>query len=251
MNSHHTRHEPRDFLHGRSYPVICTNSTLDTAMKPSPAIAADSDLYPYLLVNIGSGVSILKVDSEASSQRVSGSSLGGGTFWGLCRLLTRVRAFDEMLELSMRGDNSKVPRWSLAPACPLSCCAACLTTNDTVPAAPCAVWLMLMSPCFASPETPSTDDQAKARVHRDSQISSSAVKSLCDAGRHAGGRHLRRQGLLQHRPQRQHHRQQLRQGHRTCVAATKLPACCMRTCGLTRFCIFGRHVWQASGSRPA
>ena len=72
------------------------------------AVAADSDLYPYLLVNIGSGVSILKVDSEQSSQRVSGSSLGGGTFWGLCRLLTRVRAFDEMLELSMRGDNSKV-----------------------------------------------------------------------------------------------------------------------------------------------
>ena len=58
-------------------------------------------------MNIGSGVSILKVDSESSSQRVSGSSLGGGTFWGLCRLLTRVRAFDEMLELSMRGDNSK------------------------------------------------------------------------------------------------------------------------------------------------
>jgi hypothetical protein len=72
--------------------------------------AADSDLFPYLLVNIGSGVSILKVDSDQSSQRVSGSSLGGGTFWGLCRLLTRVRAFDEMLELSMRGDNSKVWR---------------------------------------------------------------------------------------------------------------------------------------------
>ena len=72
--------------------------------------AADSDLFPYLLVNIGSGVSMLKVDSESSSERVSGSSLGGGTFWGLCRLLTRVKNFDEMLELSMRGDNSKVRR---------------------------------------------------------------------------------------------------------------------------------------------
>ncbi|KAL3145762.1 hypothetical protein ABBQ38_015142 [Trebouxia sp. C0009 RCD-2024] len=70
--------------------------------------AADCDLYPYLLVNIGSGVSLLKVEGDGQYERVSGSSLGGGTFWGLCRLLTRCKSFDEMLELSMRGDNSKV-----------------------------------------------------------------------------------------------------------------------------------------------
>ena len=44
---------------------------------------------------------------EGQFSRVSGSSLGGGTFWGLCRLLTKCRGFDEMLELSMRGDNAK------------------------------------------------------------------------------------------------------------------------------------------------
>ena len=70
--------------------------------------AADSDLYPYLLVNIGSGVSMLKVSGDGNYERVSGSSLGGGTFWGLCRLLTKCRGFDEMLELSAKGDNSKV-----------------------------------------------------------------------------------------------------------------------------------------------
>ncbi|KAK9799347.1 hypothetical protein WJX73_008823 [Symbiochloris irregularis] len=69
---------------------------------------ADSELYPYLLVNVGSGVSMIKVTGNGQFERVSGSSMGGGTFWGLCRLLTRVRAFDEMLELSMQGDNSKV-----------------------------------------------------------------------------------------------------------------------------------------------
>jgi hypothetical protein len=37
---------------------------------------AGSGLFPYLLVNIGSGVSILKVDGPDSYQRVSGSSLG-------------------------------------------------------------------------------------------------------------------------------------------------------------------------------
>ena len=59
-------------------------------------------------MNIGSGVSLLKVEGDGQYERVSGSNLGGGTFWGLCRLLTRCKGFDEMLELSMRGDNSKV-----------------------------------------------------------------------------------------------------------------------------------------------
>lgn len=69
-----------------------------------------ADLYPYLLVNIGSGVSIVKVEGEGQYERVSGSSLGGGTFWGLCRLLTKVKNFDEMLELSMKGNNQNVGR---------------------------------------------------------------------------------------------------------------------------------------------
>ena len=78
--------------------------------------AADSDLYPYLLVNIGSGVSMLKVSGDGNYERVSGSSLGGGTFWGLCRLMTKCRGFDEMLELSAKGDNSKVSCQYTSPA---------------------------------------------------------------------------------------------------------------------------------------
>ncbi|KAG2443313.1 hypothetical protein HYH02_009380 [Chlamydomonas schloesseri] len=68
----------------------------------------DSDVYPYLLVNIGSGVSMVKVSGYGSFERVSGSSIGGGTFWGLCQLLTQRTNFDEMLELSMCGDNASV-----------------------------------------------------------------------------------------------------------------------------------------------
>lgn len=78
--------------------------------------AVDSELFPYLLVNIGSGVSIIRVDGPGEGQhtRVSGSSVGGGTFWGLCRLLTGRRDFDEMLELSMQGNNANVS-WVLLP----------------------------------------------------------------------------------------------------------------------------------------
>ena len=65
-------------------------------------------IYPYLLVNIGSGVSILKVDGPRSYQRVGGTSLGGGTLWGLLSLLTGARSFDDMLEQAGHGDNANV-----------------------------------------------------------------------------------------------------------------------------------------------
>lgn len=64
--------------------------------------------YPYLLANIGSGVSFLKVSGSRDYERVGGTSLGGGTLWGLLSLLTGARSFDEMLELAARGDNTKV-----------------------------------------------------------------------------------------------------------------------------------------------
>lgn len=63
---------------------------------------------PCLLVNIGSGVSIIKVDDFGKFERVSGTSLGGGTLWGLLSLLTDADSFDEMLELSEKGDNGTV-----------------------------------------------------------------------------------------------------------------------------------------------
>ncbi|XP_046852774.1 4'-phosphopantetheine phosphatase-like isoform X2 [Xenia sp. Carnegie-2017] len=67
-----------------------------------------SDLFPYLLVNIGSGVSILKVDSFDSFVRVGGTSMGGGTFWGLGSLLTSAKGFDELLDLAKGGQHSNV-----------------------------------------------------------------------------------------------------------------------------------------------
>ncbi|KAK8521467.1 hypothetical protein V6N12_005370 [Hibiscus sabdariffa] len=67
-----------------------------------------NDLFPYLLVNVGSGVSIIKVDGDGKFQRVSGTNVGGGTYWGLGRLLTKCSSFDELLELSQRGDNSTI-----------------------------------------------------------------------------------------------------------------------------------------------
>uniref|UniRef100_A0A5S6QEF7 pantothenate kinase n=1 Tax=Trichuris muris TaxID=70415 RepID=A0A5S6QEF7_TRIMR len=65
---------------------------------------------PYLVVNIGSGVSILAVDDKQTFRRVSGTSLGGGTFQGLCCLLAGTESFEEALESAAKGDNLKVDK---------------------------------------------------------------------------------------------------------------------------------------------
>lgn len=64
--------------------------------------------YPYLLVNVGTGVSILRVDGQTKYKRVFGSSIGGGTFLGLCRLLTGTTSFDQALSLASNGNSEKV-----------------------------------------------------------------------------------------------------------------------------------------------
>ncbi|KAK2821748.1 hypothetical protein FQN49_007715 [Arthroderma sp. PD_2] len=75
---------------------------------PMQFAEARADVYPYLLVNIGSGVSMVKVSGPRQFERVGGTSLGGGTFWGIMALLTGARTFDEMLAMAERGENSGV-----------------------------------------------------------------------------------------------------------------------------------------------
>ncbi|XP_058890122.1 pantothenate kinase 2, mitochondrial-like isoform X4 [Acipenser ruthenus] len=66
--------------------------------------------FPLLLVNIGSGVSILAVYSKDNYKRVTGTSLGGGTFLGLCCLLTGCLTFEEALEMATRGESTTVDK---------------------------------------------------------------------------------------------------------------------------------------------
>ncbi|KAJ2719670.1 hypothetical protein GGI07_005077 [Coemansia sp. Benny D115] len=79
-----------------------------TQDQPMQFVTAAGPEFPYMLVNIGSGVSILKVTGEGQYERISGTSLGGGTLWGLLHLLTGVQSFDEMLALTATGDNTRV-----------------------------------------------------------------------------------------------------------------------------------------------
>ncbi|KDR85649.1 hypothetical protein GALMADRAFT_234642 [Galerina marginata CBS 339.88] len=103
-------------------PAVITSNASGSSANPPPLERPSPDppkygvtfernptpQLPCLLVNIGSGVSIIKVDEDGAFERVSGTSLGGGTLWGLLSLLTPATTFDEMLAFSERGDNSTV-----------------------------------------------------------------------------------------------------------------------------------------------
>ena len=63
---------------------------------------------PYMVVSIGTGVSIIKVTGRGDFERVSGSSIGGGTYWGLCKLFVGGKSFKEVLDLAEGGDPSRL-----------------------------------------------------------------------------------------------------------------------------------------------
>eukprot|EP01095_Lingulamoeba_sp_RSL-Kostka_P004116 TRINITY_DN15204_c0_g1_i1.p1 TRINITY_DN15204_c0_g1~~TRINITY_DN15204_c0_g1_i1.p1 ORF type:complete len:490 (-),score=169.67 TRINITY_DN15204_c0_g1_i1:18-1487(-) len=78
-------------------------------------VEKNDDLYPYIVCNLGSGVSILKVTGDPKSknvrsyERIGGSSLGGATFLGLCSLLCEnCTTFKQAIELAEEGDSTNV-----------------------------------------------------------------------------------------------------------------------------------------------
>lgn len=64
--------------------------------------------YPYIVVNIGSGVSVVKVTGPGEFERIGGISIGGGTFIGLSKLLTGIDDFEQYIEMAHSGDSDTV-----------------------------------------------------------------------------------------------------------------------------------------------
>ena len=64
--------------------------------------------FPHISVNIGSGVSILKVLSPDKYERIGGTLMGGGTLIGLSKLIIGIDNFDKILELANQGNIENV-----------------------------------------------------------------------------------------------------------------------------------------------
>ena len=62
---------------------------------------------PFLLVSMGTGTSVIRVEADAE-RRVGGTALGGGTLLGLGGLLAGAGDFEALARLAERGDRSRV-----------------------------------------------------------------------------------------------------------------------------------------------
>ena len=83
-----------------------------TCLSMSAAVSGEAWLprcaSAYPCVSLAAGVGFIVVRSESDWERVSGTSLGGGTYYGLCHMLTGMTSFDEMLNQAESGDNERV-----------------------------------------------------------------------------------------------------------------------------------------------
>ena len=64
--------------------------------------------YPFLIVNIGSGISVLSVKSPQVYHRITGTALAGSTLRGLVFLITGIQNFSEIIAMANSGITSKV-----------------------------------------------------------------------------------------------------------------------------------------------
>ncbi|KAK3128654.1 hypothetical protein QOZ80_6BG0464800 [Eleusine coracana subsp. coracana] len=86
--------------------------SLDDCLAPLHGTSAnekmDSDIFPYLFVNIGTVVSMMEVSGKGSFKTITGSHLGGGTILGLAKLLTGCSSYEEFWEQSQKGNNLSI-----------------------------------------------------------------------------------------------------------------------------------------------
>ena len=68
----------------------------------------EGKLYPYLLVNLRSGASFIRVNSKTEYKRVIGTSIGAGTFVGIMKLINPNDNLTETIAKSFEGDTNKV-----------------------------------------------------------------------------------------------------------------------------------------------
>ncbi len=66
------------------------------------------ELYPYLLVNVRSGASFIRVDGPDKFERICGTSIGSAFFWGVLRLLNYYSDPTEAVYAAAKGDSSRI-----------------------------------------------------------------------------------------------------------------------------------------------
>ena len=94
-SSEHKKEEDKES--DQNFHEIFSQNTIDCQ---SDTMSTKGGLKSKMLVSIGSGVSMIKVANDGTFERVSGTMIGGGTLVGLSNLLTGIKDFDTIIEMS-------------------------------------------------------------------------------------------------------------------------------------------------------
>ena len=82
---------------------------IDPSLKPKQHyFSLGKEIYPYLLVNLRSGASFIRVDGPDNYKRVGGTSIGVGFAWGVSRYMGLFNNPTEMCDAARKGDSSKI-----------------------------------------------------------------------------------------------------------------------------------------------
>ena len=84
------------------------NSFYEIDNNISKSISPSEFTFPHITVNIGTGVSFLKVSSLDKYERIGGTLLGGGSFIGLAKTMIHLDNYDEIIELATKGNYENV-----------------------------------------------------------------------------------------------------------------------------------------------
>lgn len=74
----------------------------------APVFYSVKSLYPYILVVIRSGMTIHRVNSVNKIAKIGSSAIGGSTFVGLMRMLTKFTDPEQAIHQSISGNNMKI-----------------------------------------------------------------------------------------------------------------------------------------------
>jgi len=96
-------------LHGPVNTKINLVGKIDNQLKPMQHFfSLGKQIYPYLLVNLRSGASFIRVDAPGQYTRVTGTSIGVSLAWGISRYLNLFRDPTDLCTAALKGDSSNI-----------------------------------------------------------------------------------------------------------------------------------------------
>jgi pantothenate kinase len=92
-------------------------AALETALVGSmsvdvPLTDEEPDLFPCVLVTCGSGTAVMKIEKDGTFRIVDVSSRGGRSFFGIGKLLSGCKTFDELIDLASKGNSRNIDVYS-------------------------------------------------------------------------------------------------------------------------------------------